>query len=157
MKVRPIMPRAIFVLAAAAVAAFAVLAEPGVAQTQENVRTIPVEFPPGETTATLEGHVTGPDSVVYGIAAAESQSVDVTLDSDSPDIFFDVLGPGDTGHMVFSGARQGKHFEGTLAAAGDYSIRVLLSRTAARKNGDASFTLQVSLPGAAPAATRTGG
>jgi hypothetical protein len=152
------MPRAIYVLAAVAVAVFAVLAaEPGAAQTQENVRTIPVEFPPGETTATLEGHVTGPDSVVYGIAAAESQSIDVTLDSDSPDIFFDVLGPGDTGHMVFSGARQGKHFQGTLAAAGDYSVRVLLSRTAARKNGDASFTLHVSLPGAAPAASGTGG
>ena len=152
------MPRALFALAAAAVAAFAVLAAaPGVAQTPENVRTVPVEFPPGETTATLEGHVSGPASVDYGIAANEGQAIVVSLDSESPDIYFDVLGPGDTGHMVFSGARQGKRFDGRLAAAGDYTIRVLLSRTAARKNGNASFTLEVSLPGAAPAAPGTGG
>ena len=60
-----------------------------------------------------------------------------------------MLPPGSNDVAVFVGSSAAPNGPGTLAADGEYTIRVYLMRSAARRNETASYTLTVGIAGSA--------
>jgi Bacterial SH3 domain len=110
-----------------------------------------VTFAEGTPVAMVEGSLAGQAASAFVVTGAAGQSLTVTLESDNPQAYFNILAPattpGELGPAMFSGAREGRRFEGPLPQAGDYMVQVLLSRAAARKAETASFSLSLSLTG----------
>jgi hypothetical protein len=57
---------------------------------------------------------------------------------------------------VFIGSTEGNRWTGLLAADGEYTIRVYLMRSAARRNETANYTLTVGITGSATASPALG-
>jgi hypothetical protein len=78
----------------------------------------------------------------------------VTLKTSNGANYFNVLPPGSSDVAVFVGSTSGNDWSGQLAADGEYTIRVYLMRSAARRNETASYMLTVGITGrAAPVAS----
>jgi hypothetical protein len=112
------------------------------------IREVSVQFPKGETHATLKGKLKGDETVDYKVRATSGQSMVVVFKPGNPSAYFNVLPPGSDA-AIFIGSTSGNRFEGTLPADGTYAIRVYLMRSAARRNEVASYTLDVGVTGGA--------
>ena len=118
----------------------------------DEIKTVPVHFKKGGSSATLSGHVAGYNSIDYVLGAKAGQVMSVTLQAKNTATYFNVLPPGSNDEAIFIGSTSGNEFSGTLSQAGDYKIRVYLMRNAARRNEKADFTLKVSITGGGKAA-----
>jgi hypothetical protein len=132
------------VLAAVALVALA----PGAA-TAETKR---ISFATGASSATAKGTIKGDRFVDYVLRAGAGQTMSVTMKTSNGANYFNVLPPGSHDVAIFVGSTSGNEWTGVLPAAGDYTIRVYLMRSAARRNESASYTLTVGVTGAATAA-----
>jgi hypothetical protein len=79
----------------------------------------------------------------------------VTLKTSNPSNYFNVLPPGSNDVAVFVGSSGGSEWTGSLAADGEYTIRVYLMRSAARRNEHAAYTLTVGITGGAASEARS--
>jgi len=129
--------RSLAVLAWLAIAAPAAAAGPG-------IREVQVQFPEGKSGTTLQGKLTGDETVDYTLKAAAGQSMVATLKSSNASAYFNVLPPGSEA-AIFIGSTSGNRFEGKLPADGTYTLRVYLMRSAARRGEKASYTLEVAV------------
>jgi hypothetical protein len=109
----------------------------------------PIHFARGATSATVKGSLKGDRIVDYRLGARAGQTMTVTLKTSNPSGYFNVLEPGSKDVAVFVGSSGGDRWEGTLAADGEYTVRVYLMRNAARRNESASYTLTVGIAGGA--------
>ena len=112
------------------------------------IREVQVQFPKGETGATLKGKLKGDESVDYKVRATAGQSMVIVFKPGNSSAYFNVLPPGSDA-AIFIGSTSGNRYEGTLAADGTYTIRVYLMRNAARRNESSSYTLEVGVSGGA--------
>jgi hypothetical protein len=122
------------------------------ASAAEEIKTVPVHFKHGKSSATLSGHVTGRETIDYVLGAKAGQEMSVTMKTSNGSNYFNVLPPGSNEEGIFTGSSEGDKFRGTLSKDGDYKIRVYLMRNAARRNEKAEFTLEVAITGGAHAA-----
>jgi len=114
----------------------------------DDIRKEPVHFAKGATSATIKGRITGYETVDYVVGAKAGQTMAVTFKTSNHMAYFNVLPPGsETALFVGSMDATGEHYEGTLAADGDYAIRVYQMRAAARRKEGATYTLDVSVTG----------
>jgi hypothetical protein len=118
----------------------------------DEIRTVPVSFAKGRTSAVVKGKVKGYDTVDYTLAASAGQKLDVALKSANRSMHFNVLAPGED-LALFVGPTSGHHFAGTLHASGDYVVRAYLMSDAARRNETAAYSITFKLvrAGGAPA------
>lgn len=116
------------------------------------IRTEPVQFQAGHSSALLKGEIQGEAIVDYTLQARADRTMVVRLKSRKPDLYFNVLAPGqDT--AIHIGSTSGNEFAGRLPATGTYTVRVYLMRSAARRNERADYTLEIAIDaGAKPAA-----
>jgi hypothetical protein len=112
------------------------------------IREVQVQFPRGETGATLKGKLKGDESVDYKVRAAAGQSMVIVFKPGNSSAYFNVLPPGSDA-AIFIGSTSGNRYEGTLPADGTYTVRVYLMRNAARRNESANYTLEVGVTGGA--------
>jgi hypothetical protein len=70
--------------------------------------------------------------------------------------YFNVLPPGSTGEAIFIGSTSGNDWTGPLPADGEYTVRVYLMRSAARRNETADYTLTVGITGSAATSAALG-
>jgi hypothetical protein len=118
----------------------------------QDIRKEAVHFDKGATSATIKGRIQGNETVDYVIGAKAGQTMTVTFKTSNPMAYFNVLPPGsDTALFVGSMDATGERYAGTLPADGDYAIRVYQMRAAARRKESATYTLDVSVTGAAAA------
>jgi len=117
----------------------------GCGAAQASIDTRPVVFEPGRSGAMIESSVRGDRMVDYVVTGVAGQYMTVDIDSDHSANYFNVMAPGDRDQAVFTGSSEGRHFEGALAADGDYTIRVYLMRSAARRDEQANFTLNIAV------------
>ena len=117
------------------------------ARGQDEVRTERVQFEPGATSATVEASIRGYESVDYVLGAREGQSANISMATDNGANYFNVLAPGETDVALFIGSVNGNQYEGTLPATGDYTIRVYMMRSAARRNEVANYRLEMIVTG----------
>jgi hypothetical protein len=122
----------------------------------EEIRKEVVHFDKGATSATIKGRIKGYETVDYVIGAKAGQTMTVNFKTSNRMAYFNVLPPGsETALFVGSTDATGEHYAGTLPADGDYAIRVYQMRAAARRKESATYTLDVSVTGAAAAASPT--
>lgn len=121
---------------------------------QAEIRKERVKFKPGEIGATVKGQIKGDASVDYLVRARAGQSLTVVLTSKNSANYFNVMAPGEESAM-FIGSTSGNRFVGQLPKDGDYTIRVYLMRSAARRGEKAAYQLDVTIAGDNPAAGST--
>lgn len=123
-------------------------AEPGLAKLIQQEQ---IAFPTGMTQTTLKGKITGRQFVDYRLNAREGQNLTIDIVPTNRSAYFNIL-PHGSETALFTGSTSGNHFSGRLPAAGDYTIRVYLMRSAGRRNETARYTLKVRLEDGGPPA-----
>ena len=107
------------------------------AQTKVNVH-----FVRGANSTRLSGSVSGYKYVDYVVGARGGQTMSVKLDSASSYASFVIFDP--AMDNVDGGTEQ-TDWTGDLSSNGNYTIRVLLPRSAARRGVSASYSLRISI------------
>lgn len=105
-----------------------------------------LSFAPGTSSATVKGSVTGDEIMDYKLGARAGQKMSVTLKTSNTSNYFNVLPPGSKA-ALFNGSSEGNQWTGSLPVDGDYTVRVYLMRSAARRKEKASYTLTVGISG----------
>lgn len=108
------------------------------------IRQERVAFSPGTTETTIRGKISGRQIVDYRLRAREGQNLFVEFAPTNPSAYFNIL-PRGSETALFIGSTSGNRFSGRLPAAGDYTLRVYLMRSAARRHETARYILKVSL------------
>ena len=114
----------------------------------EDIRQERVHFQPGATSATIEGRITGRQTIDYVLGARQGQSMNVSMATDNNANYFNILAPGESEVAMFNGSTADNQFEGVLPKSGDYKVRVYLMRNAARRNEIANYRLEMSIAAA---------
>ena len=108
-----------------------------------------VEFPRGKTDVSLTGRIQGREFVDYRIRAAAGQTLSATMKASHGANYFNILPPGSADVALYIGPIGGNHFEGMLPSDGDYTLRVYLMRSAARRDAASTYAIDVALTGKA--------
>lgn len=110
---------------------------------------IRILFDPGASEVTLEGRLTGQQIVDYILGARAGQTVSAEIDTARTDgdgtVYFNVLPPGESYEAIFVGQTEGRAGRMSLAATGDYTIRVYLKGNDRDTDRFVGFTLHVSI------------
>jgi hypothetical protein len=130
---------------------------PLVTYADRDIRTERVQFKPGASSATIEGHIEGYETIDYVLGAREGQSMNVSMATRHGAIYFNILAPGENEVAMFNGSMNDNQYEGTLPATGDYKVRVYMMRSAARRNEVANYRLEMIVSGDGGAAGGSGG
>lgn len=120
------------------------------------IESKPLQFAKGATSATVKGSIKGDRVVDYKLRAKGGQTMTVALKTSHGSNYFNVLPPGSSDVAIFVGSSGGNDWTGALPADGDYTIRVYLMRSAARRNETANYTLTVGITGSAAASPGLG-
>lgn len=116
----------------------------------------PVEFvqlSPGGAALTQSGLLDSRtrDDQAYVFRGTAGQVLEVELRSSNPDVSFDVAPAGTGSALVTSSITGENHWTGRLPSTGDYTVRVYLQRSAARRGVTATYWLSLGLRAATPA------
>jgi len=108
-----------------------------------------VEFPRGRNAVAIAGRIQGREFIDYRLRAGAGQHLAVTMKAANLGAYFNVLPPGSDNVAMYIGQIGGNRFDGVLPGDGDYTLRVYLVRSAARRNEATDYGLNVELSGAA--------
>jgi hypothetical protein len=111
------------------------------------IESRPLHFAKGTSSATVTGSLKGDQTVDYILGAKVGQTMSVQLDTSNSSNYFNVLPPGSNDVAIFVGSTSGNEWTGPLPASGDYTVRVYLMRSAARRGESANYTLTVGITG----------
>jgi hypothetical protein len=106
-------------------------------------RTQRVTFKDGS--ATIKDQIKGYQYVDYVFPAGAGESLKTTLKTNRSSNYFNLLAPGETEVAFFVGSTSGDSYEGVASTSGDYTVRVYLMRSAARRGEVANYALTISL------------
>jgi hypothetical protein len=120
------------------------------------IETRPIQFGKGTTSATVMGTIKGAQTVDHTLRAKAGQTLSVKLATRHGANHFNVLPPGSNDVAIFVGSSGGNEWSGVLPADGEYTVRVYLMRSAARRNESAPYTLTVGVTGAGEATSPLG-
>ncbi len=129
-----------------ALGCFALLFSPWLAAA-EGIESRPVHFAKGASSAVLKGTLKGDQVVDYTLKARAGQTMKVSLKTDNSAHYFNVLPPGSKDEAVFIGSVSGNKWNGMLEKDGEYTVRLYLMRSAARRHEQAHYTLTVGIGG----------
>jgi hypothetical protein len=122
----------------------------------DGIESRPLQFSKGASSTTVKGSLKGGKTIDYKLRAKAGQTMSVTLKTSNGANYFNVLPPGSTGEAIFVGSTSGNEWTGALPSAGEYTVRVYLMRSAARRNETADYTLSVGITGSASASAALG-
>jgi hypothetical protein len=117
---------------------------------KDEIRKERVQFKKGSAEAIIKNQLKGYEVVDYLLGAKAGQTMRVDLKTSNGANYFNVLPPGSNAAIAM-GEILGNKWTGTLPADGDYTVRVYLMRSAARRNETANYTLSVGITGRADA------
>jgi hypothetical protein len=126
---------------------------PAVAVAKSEHRTQRVTFKDGR--AMIKGRIKGYQYVDYMFPAGAGESLKANLKTNNNASYFNLLASGQTEAAFFIGSVSGDSYEGVAPASGDYTARIYLMRSAARRGEAAKYTLTITL-GEKSAANETG-
>lgn len=122
----------------------------------DGIESRPLQFAKGTSSATVKGSLKGDKTIDHKLRAKAGQTMSVTLKTSNGANYFNVLPPGSTGEAIFVGSTSGNDWTGLLPADGEYTVRVYLMRSAARRNESADYTLTVGITGSAATSAALG-
>ncbi len=126
---------------------FLFFAAAGVELLAQDIRTERVRFQRGASSATIEGRITGYETVDYLLNVRAGQYMNVSMATDNRSNYFNIMEPGEEYAAIYNSSTSGNQFEGTTAKSGDYRIRVYLMRSAARRGERANYRLEMIVSG----------
>lgn len=132
-------------------AALVVLAASSIATAADVIVSKPLQFTKGTSSATVKDTIKGSRTIDYKVRAKVGQTMNVVLKTSNGSNYFNVLPPGSKDVAIFIGSTEGNEWTGALPADGEYTIRVYMMRSAARRNETANYTLTVGINDAAMA------
>lgn len=115
----------------------------------DHIQSRPIQFAKGASSATVKGTIKGDQTIDYKLRAKAGQTMSVKLVTQNDANYFNVLPPGSKDAAIFIGSTSGNEWTGVLPADGEYTVRVYLMRSAARRNESTPYTLTVGVTGAA--------
>ena len=102
-----------------------------------------VKFPPKTHGITVKGTCRGYAYRDYLMGVSAGQMIDISLDASEPATVFSIVTP-EGGDLLE--ASETKSYHGTLITSGDYRVRVMMMRSAARRRGSVSnYSLKISI------------
>lgn len=107
----------------------------------DGARQLSVVTVNGESRVTIGDSLKGYQALEYKLGVGPGQHMIMILEADDANAAFNLMAPGQA-EAFFNGAIQGDRFEGDLAEADTYTIRVYLLDEAARRNAPVDFTLK---------------
>ena len=107
----------------------------------QDLPTERVAFERGASSATVEGSISGRETMDYLLNVSEGQYLNISLASQNGGIYFNIMEPGEKYVAVYNGSINGNQFEGKTAKSGDYRIRVYLMKGA--QNTTADYRLEM--------------
>ena len=117
----------------------------------DEVREVTVSFPAGTTGTTLNDSIVGYDSVLYSVGAEAGQTMSVRMDASNLATYFNIFepgrGPGEEALVVGQFTDPLNVWTGTLDLSGEYTISVYMMRSAARRNEQSNYTMNISVTG----------
>lgn len=116
------------------------------APSAQGIRKERVSFAKGASSATIKARVTGDETVDYLVRVGAGQTLAVALKKSNPSNYLNVLPPGSVDSAMFIG-QTGEDFTGVVPADGDYTLRVYLMRSAARRKESSDYTLTIGVTG----------
>jgi hypothetical protein len=119
----------------------------------DSIQSRPLQFAKGASSATVKGSLKGDKTIDYKLRAKAGQTMSVTLKTGNASNYFNLLPPGSRDVAIFVGSTSGNEWTGALPADGEYTIRVYLMRSAARRHESADYTLTVGITGSATTAS----
>lgn len=131
------------------------IAAPGIAQAPADIKTQTVRFLPGKTASTAHDVIRGDTVADFKLTLAANEKFTVAMRTSNRRSYFNVTPPGSE-TAVHIGSVSGNNFSGAATSAGDYTIRVYLMSSAARRNESARFSLTVTREKAATQAAPQG-
>ncbi len=114
-------------------------------------QTVDVKFPRGTNGTTIQGSITGDQSIKYRLGVSAGQRMSVQLDTDNASNYFNITAPG-TSEALFNGSISGNATSFVIPSSGNYIIDVYLMRNAARRNETANYELTLYVENAAASA-----
>ena len=109
----------------------------------QDIETKRVQFEKGMNSATVEDKIKGDQIVDYILNAQKGQLMNVSMATDNGANYFNIMEPGEEFVAIFNGSTSENMFEGVLEKSGDYRVRVYLMRSAARRNEEANYRLEM--------------
>ena len=116
---------------------------PAIASAQPEHATERLRFKNGR--AATSGHLKGYQHVDYVFPAGAGESLKATFKTNNDANYFNLLAPGATETAFFVGSTSGSDYDGVAPTTGDYTARVYLMRSAARRGESAQYTLTIAL------------
>ncbi|MDD7911241.1 hypothetical protein PUV47_15030 [Pseudovibrio exalbescens] len=104
-----------------------------------------ISFQQGAFGAEIRGTIKGAEIKDYLIGVEGGQILTVTMKSDSAASYFNVIPPSESDAATFIGSTSGERYRGLLAEGGDYTIRVYMMRSAARRDEEANYAIDVAV------------
>ena len=95
--------------------------------------------------AVVKGRIKGYDYVDYVFPVGSGESLKVNLTTNKGSNYFNLLAPGETEVAFFIGSTSGNDYEGVVPTSGDYTARVYLMRSDARRGAVANYTLRIAV------------
>ena len=110
---------------------------------EDGIEKVRVQFDSGATSKTVESSITGRETVDYILNVKEGQPLNISMATQHNATYFNIMEPGEEYEGIYNGSINGNQFEGTAAKSGDYTIRVYMMRSAARRGETAEYRLEM--------------
>ena len=109
----------------------------------DEIKKVRVQFDSGASSKTVESSITGYETVDYLLNVKEGQYMNVSMATQHGATYFNLMEPGEENVAIYNGSIGGNQFEGSAAKSGDYTIRVYMMRSAARRGEKADYRLEM--------------
>ena len=89
--------------------------------------------------------ITGREIIDYKLGLKKGQSITINLQENSGNPYFNVMEPGEEFVAIYNSSIEGNTYEGAADKNGDYTIRVYMMRSAARRNETCKYMIDIAL------------
>ena len=109
----------------------------------DEIKKVQVTFDSGASSKTVESSITGREIVDYRLNVKEGQYMNISMATRHGATYFNIMEPGEEYEAIYNASINGNQFEGTAAKSGDYTVRVYMMRSAARRGETADYRLEM--------------
>jgi len=110
----------------------------------DEIEKIALEFDAKTSKKIIEDSITGRQIKDYRFTIKEGQRMHVSLKKQSGSPYFNIMEPREEYVAIYNGSTNGYNYNGIAKKNGEYTVRVYMMRSAARRNETAKYQLGVA-------------
>jgi gas vesicle protein len=109
----------------------------------DEIEKVRVQFASGANSKTVENSITGRETVDYVLNVKKGQPMNISMATQHAATYFNIMEPGEEYEAIYNASINGNQFEGVAEESGDYTVRVYMMRSAARRGETAEYRLEM--------------